>query len=670
MKKNCRIICKTFALLLTFVMLLSLVDFTPVQAASDDMKVVYTLKQLKKALKSKSGGSIVFRTEVNDSITIPSVKAAKNKDVYIVAPNLKIKNKSKFKSITLKSVAAYTEAVSGNTIIWYNPFETDFIVTKGKTVSRLVCHCSGDVPPYILRKGAKVKKVEFVAYDGTTSTSDAKKKTASIMIHGEYDYEYDTKVTYSFDKNGRIVGLKEEYSDGDSVYSYKYDKNGNCIKCIRPDGDTIESQYDSDNILLKIEYISDGEAYYIVSNEYDKNGNLVQRLTENKYVTGGVTEYHKSYENYKYDKNGRCTEDIYENKEDDVKITFKYLYDKAGRRIEQTIVRNGDTGILEYSYDDNGLLVEKMERSVGKVIIYGYSRDFLGNEIFNVNKNYYKDDDSEDEYYKYRYENYVGEYLGDYPRYEDGFVSAVGDVEFDSVAYEKAGYTVVSTPKEFIEAIAPGAKIIINQYYMNLSDYLEELDNVKFNADHEYVRLNRQTDGYELVIDDVDDLLISGANPNTNYTELVIDPRYSAVLRFESCDNLKLNSFCCGHTERGGCEGNVIDLYNCKNVGIYGMEIYGCGVYGIGAYEGSGDVRVYNSTIRSCEYGIYDFTDLGDKVTFSNCIFYNSNGGGDYFGRNDDSPDVIFKKCTFGENETKSLYLRSENIYIDCMWDN
>ena len=146
MKKTLHILSKTLALILTFIMLLSLVDFAPVQAASDDMKVVYTLKQLKKALKSKSGGSIVFRTEVNDSITIPSIKAAKNKDVYIVAPYLKIRNKSKFNSITLKSVASYTESVSGNTIIWYNPFETDFVVTKGKTVNKLVCHCSGDAP--------------------------------------------------------------------------------------------------------------------------------------------------------------------------------------------------------------------------------------------------------------------------------------------------------------------------------------------------------------------------------------------------------------------------------------------------------------------------------------------------------------------------------------------
>jgi hypothetical protein len=258
--------------------------------------------------------------------------------------------------------------------------------------------------------------------------------------------------------------------------------------------------------------------------------------------------------------------------------------------------------------------------------------------------------------------------LNDYRVYEDGFFSPVKVNGFDRDAAENLGLIVVSNEKDLIEAIAPGASIMIEPGYYNLSSYVEKQDIDDFNNSHKYVQLKKTFDGYEIVIKDADYLWINGSNTfDGSETELVIDPRDSAVFRFEDCYNLKLNNFTCGHTEAGECEGNVIDLYNCQNVGLYDMELYGCGVYGIGAYDMSGDIRVYNTYIRNCSLGAFDLSGIADKVTFNNCILDWSYRGGSLWTRIEDAK-VTFKKCYFGENETKSLYGDLVMNFEDCIW--
>lgn len=668
MKKTIKNFCRLIALALAVILTVSLADIVPAIAQDSGFKVVYTLKQLKKAMKSKDAGSIVFRTEVYDSLTIPSVKAAKNKDLYIVAPNVKLKNKSKFNTITVKNVAAYTEAASGNTITWDTGYDDiDLVVDKGKTVKEIVFrHWSGGFPEYVVRKGAKVKNISFVSYDGNLSKADTKKKTVTIFYNGEYDYESSTTTAvYTLDKNGRIIKEKVMYDSDDYdpfTYAYEYDKNGNYInrKCIEGyRDDTVVRTYDSDDKLVKWERIYEDGERYSVRHEFDKKGNLTR-------VESGWSNDAPYITEYEYDKKGRCVKENIIDLEVDYKLEIEYQYDKAGRLSGEVRTYSDTVIYIEYIYDKNGLLERICNYTDGRLTyLEEKSRDYMGNEVFNVTTNYYEDEAGE---YCYRYENYVGEYMGDFPRYEDGFISPVKSGPFDRKEYEKAGYTVVDSAEEFVEAIAPGAKIIIKPGYINLSEYLEDLDDIVFNANHKYVELSRQADGFELRVKDADDLLISGASPNYMTTHIEIDPRYSAVIRFEHCNNLKLNSFTCGHSKTGDCDGNVIDLYNCKNVGIYGMEMYGCGVYGIGAFEGSGNIRVYNTTIHYCEYGIYAFSNLSDTVVFSNCMFFNSNGGGAVWGRNDDTPNLIFKKCSFGKYETSELYFEERNTYIDCMW--
>ena len=100
------------------------------------------------------------------------------------------------------------------------------------------------------------------------------------------------------------------------------------------------------------------------------------------------------------------------------------------------------------------------------------------------------------------------------------------------------------------------------------------------------------------------------------------------------------------------------------------MDLFGCGVYGLGIYYESGNVRVFNSCIHDCEYGIDELYELGGNVTFTNCMFYGSNAAGSWYSFDNDSDvELTFKKCSFGEEETNGLFYREDYItFIDCLW--
>lgn len=651
---------------LALVMVVSLVTITPVKAAETGIKVVYSTAQLKKALKEKGAGTIVFRTETFNNITIPSIKAAKNKELVIFAQHSNVKNKCKLKSVTVENVNGYTEAVSGNTVYWKDSGLAEFTVAAGKSVKKLVfMEWQGMDPTYVIGKNAKIKKVVLDAY-GTLSKWNSKKKTVNIKAQDIYIQGYASfyEAVYTLDKSGRLIKTENTnpYLSGKNIYKYSYDENGNLINSLLTydDGghtnfsDETTYKYDTQGKLTSIVSKYNSEIQYTQYSEYDKDGNRVCTYSTDKNgkKTGSTS--------FKYDKKGRLTETKY----DVTGIVTSYKYDSAGRRTEQNEVRGQEKTNITNEYNKNGLNVRITNVTTGSdTTIYDYVYDFLGNCVYMVTKN-------EDEFgyvnNSTRYHYYNGDFIGDAPVYEDGFVSPVGSNLFNSKTYTSSGFTVVNDVKAFLEAVKPGAGIIIEPGYYNLSEFVENQNPDTWNKNHQYVKLvNNDVDGLEIVIEGVDDLMISGGTANREETYIAIDPRYSAVFRFENCSNLQLNSFTAGHTDRGTCEGNVIDLYNCKNVGLYGTELFGCGVLGLGIYEGSGNVRVYNSVIRDCEYGPVDIYDTTGTVEFNCCLMYGSGGGGVI---NPGNYEVVFKNCSFGENETNKYAFEETAKLTDCLF--
>ncbi|MBO4782783.1 MAG: hypothetical protein J5522_10330, partial [Lachnospiraceae bacterium] len=80
------------------------------------------------------------------------------------------------------------------------------------------------------------------------------------------------------------------------------------------------------------------------------------------------------------------------------------------------------------------------------------------------------------------------------------------------------------------------------------------------------------------------------------------------------------------------------------------------------------NIRVYNSVIRDCSCGAFEFGVIQGPVTFANCMLFDSEGGGEYSSGMSTPVHIEFKKCYFGEKETEALRSRDDLIFEDCLW--
>ena len=211
----------------------------------------------------------------------------------------------------------------------------------------------------------------------------------------------------------------------------------------------------------------------------------------------------------------------------------------------------------------------------------------------------------------------------------------------ESVVEGEAIY--VSTPGEFLEAIAPGVIIELAPGTYNLTEYLREAsDNVS-----EYVARSF-TDGWQAEICEVDRLTIRGAKDGK--VEVVVEPRYSDVLYFNDCSDIVIENITFGHTiEQGNCQGAVLAFDNCRKISLYGLDLYGCGTYGVVA-DHTVSIALKDCIIRECSYGIIDL--LCSDTVFEGCTF-SDNEGFDMLSLSDSF--AHFEGCSFTENKGDSF---------------
>ena len=384
---------KLFAVLFALAILVTIVDRMPIEAAAKKTVRVISQKELNKALKNSNVDTIIFRSEIYDSITINS-KKAKKKNIIIDLPNSSVTNKSKFKSIEIQNAGCFIEEVTGNTITMSGA--CDLILSEGITVKKLILKTTN--PYYTIRKGASIKTVAFET-NGDKGVYDSKTRTIQLDTKEyEEDESYDVSYTYTLDKSGRVLEYiyyqeyavpskqlmkfaydkngnrtkaeNTDYETGDVIwfYNYEYDNNNNMTKQIFKDDDIFSYKYDSNNDLIG--YVYDNETYHAETTYTNySNGRQKTAITISYYISDGVKgEESKLSITYKYDKKGNNTSSLLKYS-DGSTIEYQYTYDKAGNLTYMKDIEydaeTGETNVWEnkMEYDEFGNLTNLLGKT-------------------------------------------------------------------------------------------------------------------------------------------------------------------------------------------------------------------------------------------------------------------------------------------------------------------
>lgn len=170
----------------------------------------------------------------------------------------------------------------------------------------------------------------------------------------------------------------------------------------------------------------------------------------------------------------------------------------------------------------------------------------------------------------------------------------------------------IKTAEEFLTAIDSNRVLELSSDTFDLSTVRDRY------MDH--VRWDKRFDGLTLVIRNVKNLTIKGAG--IAGTRLVVSPKYADVLRFESCEAIRLSQITIGHDPPGYCTGGVVAVSDSENIAIDNCALFGSGVEGLTLRAVKTFVMV-DSEIFDCTYGIATMQSCKD-VNFSRSVFRNN----------------------------------------------
>ena len=241
-----------------------------------------------------------------------------------------------------------------------------------------------------------------------------------------------------------------------------------------------------------------------------------------------------------------------------------------------------------------------------------------------------------------------------------------------------------ATTEELLKALRPDTEVHLTGRSYNLS---HALGYGNFGGD--YYDWNNIYDGYELTVYNLVNFSIVADKPGI---EIVTAPRYAAVMRFESCRNLRFEGFTAGHTDGAGtCTGAVLNFVNCSDVAVERCDLYGCGTYGA-ELDRCRNLTIRDSVIRDCSYGaasaihssgvqidgctvygienyngIFWFSGCSGAVT--NCLVRNCSGNALLWS---DSSEIFLGGCEIRDNAFGGMfYANPQPITVEsCTFRN
>lgn len=273
------------------------------------------------------------------------------------------------------------------------------------------------------KEGREIKKTSYEKKEllETVLTYYAADRVFTCTCSKDGDVGGDTIET---DEKGRVIRA-ESWHD---IYEFKYDDAGNCIYELYTNTFTEmqeERFFDGDEPVTKEdckynEYgklssrvVTDRDGMIIQSEEYsyDRYGNPSYVKTYSyKVKPDGTTEKTTREEENEYDEDGNCMGYEYSSSiltkypgwesEDETLLYGKTTFDDEGRMIDH-IVYNSDYGYDEMHYDENGLLIKKVEVN-GQVTDFTYDED--GNLLSEVTTGLYWDKANGKQSYEYTYD--------------------------------------------------------------------------------------------------------------------------------------------------------------------------------------------------------------------------------------------------------------------------
>lgn len=176
---------------------------------------------------------------------------------------------------------------------------------------------------------------------------------------------------------------------------------------------------------------------------------------------------------------------------------------------------------------------------------------------------------------------------------------------------------LVDTVDEFLMALGSDRTIVLDPGTYLLSDSSA----YSINSDAMPFRWQEVNDGFQLVIDGLDNLTIQGADRET--TELLTAPRGAHTLNFRNCDDLSISGLTIGHTTAPSeCMGSVIAVENVENGTIDDCVLFGCGTWAVNALASS-SLTVQNSDLTDCSAGAV-YAVSCNEVTVDHCRVFDN----------------------------------------------
>ena len=210
----------------------------------------------------------------------------------------------------------------------------------------------------------------------------------------------------------------------------------------------------------------------------------------------------------------------------------------------------------------------------------------------------------------------------------------------------------VTTVEELLSAIAPDTEIILEAGVYNLST----ASGYGGDSGGDYYRWQPVSDGYELVLEGLENFAIRGSG--THVTLIETDPRFADVIVLLNCHDVELEGFTGGHTRlRGECGGGVVNLTDSSGIDLHQLGLYGCGMVGLETQRCQ-KITMTDCDIYECSFAAVNLNSVQDAV-ISGCRMYNI--GEEHYAAYTyldvwESTGVVVENCEFSGSNIGNLF--------------